>query len=210
MNHLLHPTYFPNIATLAVLAHKNCIWETQDNYQKQTYRNRCHICTDAGLHKLNIPIHHVGGTHGRQKYKEVRIKNEYLWQRQHWRTLQTAYRTSPYFEFYEDELAPLFNRPYQFLMDFNFEAIRLLCECLQLLRPQAETSTYEVEVHDKVDVRFLVNAKKEPDLSQKKYDQVFMERHGFVGNTSGLDLLFNLGPNAKNYLENQSLQFLHA
>ena len=112
MKVLLHPTYFPNIVTLAVMVNYNAIWEAEDNYQKQTYRNRCHISTDQGRHILTVPIKHVGGTSGRQKYKDVKIDNGYRWQQQHWRTLQTAYRTSAFFEFYEDELAPLFEKEF--------------------------------------------------------------------------------------------------
>ena len=108
MRLLLHPSYFPNIATFAAMIQNEVRWEVEDNYQKQTYRNRCYICTDKGRHLLNIPIKHVGGDQGRQKYKEVLVDNDYPWQRNHWRTLQTAYRTSPFFEFYEDDLAPVY------------------------------------------------------------------------------------------------------
>ena len=101
---LIHPSYFPNILTFSYIMHHDICWEVEDNYQKQTFRNRTYICTDRGKHILSIPIVHVGKANGRQKYKDVTIDNSYPWQRQHWRTLETAYRTSPFFEFYEDEI----------------------------------------------------------------------------------------------------------
>ena len=119
MKLILHPTYFPNVRTMAGLVQNQVVWEVEDNYQKQTYRNRCYICTDQGKHLLSIPIEHVGGDQGRQKYKDVRLKNDYPWQRQHWRTLQTAYRTSAFFEYYEDEVAPLFENEYENKSKYN-------------------------------------------------------------------------------------------
>ena len=210
MNLLLHPAYFPNIVTFSVLVRGNICWEVEDNYQKQTYRNRCYICNDQGKHLLNIPIQHVGGLQGRQKYKDVLLDNSSSWQRQHWRTLQTAYRTSPFFEFYEDELAPLFEKKHHFLLDLNLETIQVVCDCLQLKMPTARTKTYEPEPKDRLDMRFLVNAKQKIPLQQEAYVQVFGDRHGFVKNTSVLDLLFNEGTNALAYLNTQSLPFLHA
>lgn len=186
--------------TFAVVAQREIIWEVEDNYQKQTYRNRCHICTDQGKHLLSIPIQHVGGKEGRQKYQDVKLDNSYSWQRQHWRTLQTAYRTSPYFEFYEDDLAPLFEKGKNFLLDFNLETIEKICDCLQIETPSEKTTVYQKEPLDVFDARFLVNAKKKIVFSQETYSQVFDDRHEFVENTSVLDLLFNEGPNTVTYL----------
>lgn len=210
MKTLLHPTYFPNILTFATVLQKEVIWEVADNYQKQTYRNRCYICTDQGKHLLSIPIKHVGGEEGRQKYNDVKLDNSYPWQRQHWRTLETAYRTSPYFEFYEDDLAPLFEKENEFLLDFNLKTIETISDCLQLEISTEKTSTYEKTLVDLNDVRFLVNAKKKINFKQKEYTQVFSDRHDFVENTSILDLLFNEGPNSVSYLKSQDLTFLDA
>ncbi|HMB63647.1 MAG TPA: WbqC family protein [Eudoraea sp.] len=206
---LLHPTYFPNIASFAVLAQHHVTWEIADNYQKQTFRNRCHICTDRGRHMLTIPIRHAGGEQGRQKYKEVHIDNSYQWQRQHWRSLQTAYRTSPFFEFYEEDLAPLFERRFDFLLDFNFNAIAGICRCLEIEMPKRKTSGYKPSVSCYQDARFLVNAKKAVPIKQLNYVQVFGDRHGFIKNASVLDLLFNEGSRARDYLQQQDLNFLH-
>jgi len=210
MNLLLHPTYFPDIATFAAIVQNNVTWEVMDNFQKQTYRNRCHICTDQGKHMLTVPIKHVGGDQGRQKYRDVRLDNDYQWQRQHWRTLQTAYRTSPFFEFYEDDLAPLFEQRSIFLLDFNFKTIEAICSCLQIEMPAKKIVLFEKFAKEIYDARFMVNAKKGVAFEQDKYIQVFGDRHGFIKNISVLDLLFNEGTNAQHYLKNQKLDFLHA
>ncbi|WP_047245841.1 WbqC family protein [Maribacter thermophilus] len=198
--HLLHPAYFPNIAFFSVFIDNETIWETQDNFQKQTYRNRTYICTDRGRHMLSIPIIHGTTEKGRQLYKDVKIDNSYSWQRQHWRTLETAYRTSPFFEFYEDEIRPLYEKKIEFLMDMNLESIALICEALQLKMPVAKTTGYELKPKEK-DFRFLINAKQSVNITADEYTQVFGERHGFIPNTSILDALFNLGPNTVSYLK---------
>jgi len=209
VKHLLHPTYFPNIATFAVLVNNEICWEVEDNYQKQTYRNRCYIGTDQGKQMLNIPIKHVGGRQGRQKYKDVRLENEYHWQRQHWRSLQTAYRASPFFEYYEDEIAPLFEKENNFLMDFNLKTIEIICDCLQIEMPIGRTISYEPHTTDFKDSRVLVQCKNELDFCLHEYAQVFEERCGFIKNTSVLDLLFNEGTNTLSYLKNQKSNFLN-
>ena len=196
---------------MACLVQNEIIWEVADNYQKQTYRNRCYICTDQGKHILSIPIKHVGGDQGRQKYKDVKLENDYQWQRQHWRTLQTAYRTSPFFEYYEDEIAPLFEKKYDFLMDFNFKTIEVIYDCLQIEIPTERTQSFQVHLPQNIlDARFLVSCKNEQEFVQQEYVQVFGDRHGFIKNTSILDLLFNEGTNALSYLKSINPSFTNA
>lgn len=207
MKSLLHPTYFPDIISFAVLAQRKVVWEIQDNFQKQTYRNRCYICTDQGRLMLTIPIKHIGAHEGRQKYQDVRIDNEYPWQRQHWRSIETAYRTSPFFEYYEDDLIHLFENPSPFLLEHNLATITTICNCLEIDNPIEKTTTYAIAPSKEVDLRFLAKAKSEPKLKTPIYNQVFQERHGFIENCSILDILFNLGPAAKAYLSALSLSF---
>ena len=196
---------------MATLVQNEIIWEVADNYQKQTYRNRCYICTDQGKQILSIPIKHVGGDQGRQKYKDVKLENDYQWQRQHWRTLQTAYRTSPFFEYYEDEIVALFENKYDSLLDFNLKTIGIMCDCLQIEMPTEQTVSYEIDIHQHIlDARFLVKCKNEQEIEQEEYIQVFGDRHGFIKNTSILDLLFNEGTNALSYLKNINLRFTNA
>lgn len=210
MTLLLHPGYFPNIANFAAIVQNDICWEVMDNFQKQTYRNRCYICTDLGKHMLNIPIKHVGNRKGKQRYGDVKIDNDYPWQRQHWRTLETAYRTSPFFEFYEDDIAPLYHNFFHSLMDFNLKTIQTVCECLQIKMPQDRTKVFEVEVTDKIDGRILINSKANFQFQQPEYVQVFEDRNIFIPNLSILDLLFNEGTNALNYLKNLNINLTNA
>lgn len=202
MTILLHPAYIPNIETFATIVQNKICWEVCDNYQKQTYRNRAYVCTDNGKHMINIPIQHVGKKQGRQKYKDIKVKNDYHWQRLHWRTLQTAYRTSPFFEYYEDDIASLYTKEFVFLLDFNLKTIEIICNCLQIATPLLKTEIYEPEVEQYKDLRFLINAKRKNTLQQKEYVQLFNDRNPFIENLSVLDLIFNEGTNALAYLKN--------
>jgi len=157
---------------------------------------------------LSIPILHTKSEHGRQQYKDVRIDNSYSWQRLHWRTLETAYRTSPFFEFYEDEIKPLYETQFEFLINFNLKTIEIICELLEVEFPEERTKEYALNYD--MDYRFLVNAKKEIKLDVPEYVQVFGERHGFIPNMSILDLLFNLGPNSTAYLKDIKFNKLNA
>jgi hypothetical protein len=208
---LLHPGYFLNILNFAVIAQREITWEVSGNYQKQSFRNRTNIANDRGFHTLSIPIKHNGKNNGRNTYKSVKIDNKYAWQRQHWRTLQTAYRTSPFFEYYEDEISVLYNKEYDNLLDYNLKTIEVICDCLQLDMPKDKTAIYHKEViTNETDVRYLISAKKEININYEPYTQVFGDRNGFIANLSILDLLFNEGTNALNYLQSIPLDFLDA
>ena len=204
MTILIHPTYFPNIAHfVAMVKAKETTFEMDDNFLKQTYRNRTYIYGANGKLALNIPVIH--SQKNRQKYRDVKIFNEENWQDVHWKSLLSAYRTSPFFEYYEDELKPLFTNKTESILNFNLKCFEVICDCLQLDLNTSKTKTYQKVVDQKTDFRYLVNAKKEMPQQFKNYTQVFGEKHGFIPNLSILDLLFNEGPNALNYLESQTL-----
>ena len=180
------------------------LFETDDNFLKQTYRTRSYIYAANGKLLLNIPVIH--SQKNRQKYKDVKIANDYKWQDLHWKSLLSAYRTSPFFEYYEDELQPLFNMRTDFILDFNLKCFDIVCDCLQLELNISKTKIFEKTVENKTDFRYLVNAKQEHHQPFDSYTQVFDDKHGFINNLSILDLLFNEGPNALNYLESQVLK----
>lgn len=208
MSVVMHPGYFLNLVNFAVIAQRDIIWEVSGNYQKQSYRNRCHIANDRGFHTLSIPIKHNGKINGCNTYTDVLVDNKYAWQRQHWRTLQTAYRTSPFFEFYEDDIAVLYNQEYSSLLDFNLKTIEIACDCLQIEMPKAKTTIYHKELDTNTEGRYLIDAKKDVAPNLKSYVQVFDDRNGFIKNLSILDLLFNEGTNALTYLQNIPIDFL--
>lgn len=172
-----------------------------DNYQKQTYRNRAYIYGANGKLQLSIPIIH--SQKERQKYRDIKIYNFENWQSVHWKSLETAYRTSPFFEYYEDDIKPLFLKKTNFLLDFNLKCMDVILDCLQLDLSISKSHVFKKKVIDKTDFRFLSNARQETPYNFDSYIQVFNNKHGFISNLSILDLLFNEGPNALNYLKNQ-------
>jgi hypothetical protein len=203
---LIHPTYFPSIAHYILMAKASeLMYEMEDNFQKQTYRNRTYIYGANGKLMLNVPVRHSKKSQ-HQKYKEIEIANETAWQRLHWKSLESAYRTSPYFEYYEDELQPLFEKKYTHLIDLNFDTIQAVNECLQLEIHTSKTDVYQPNVTAISDFRKLVDVKKEPSYNFSAYTQVFDSKYGFISNLSILDLLFNEGTNAISYLEQQTIE----
>ena len=201
---LFIPTYFSPISQyVAMFQNDEIIFEVEDNYQKQTYRNRCNIYGANGKLQLNIPIVH-SKKGGRQKTKDIRIDQSERWQQLHFRSIQMAYRSSPYFEFYEDDLLPLYEENQKFLLDFNLKCHNFLIDAIQEEVPFSKTDEYEVAPKVK-DMRFLANARKEATYNFEKYTQVFDDKFGFIPNLSILDLLFMEGPNAITYLQKQSL-----
>lgn len=204
MNTLLHPTYFPSVSHwVALVKADSIVFEVNDSYQKQTYRNRANILSANGLLSLTVPV--IYSQKNRQLYRDIKIFNESKWQSLHWKSLLSAYRTSPFFEYYEDDLASLFYSEQSFLMDFNFKCFETLMECMQLNIPYSQTKTFEKEPLNTNDYRFLVNARKEKEYAFNNYTQVFNNKHGFLSNLSILDLLFNEGPNTLSYLEAQTI-----
>lgn len=202
MNLLIHPTYLPNIAHFVAISQAETVtFEMADNYQKQTYRNRTHIYAANGSLVLNIPVVH--SQKERQKYKNVQTYNEENWQRNHWRSLETGYRTSPFFEYYEDELVHLFERPVTSLLDFNLMCFQTICECMLLELDVNKTTIFEKESSQYTDLRYLAKARGQKSPDFESYTQVFGNKHGYINNLSVLDLLFNEGPNAVNYLQSQ-------
>ena len=202
---LLYPTYFPNISSYIVMAHaEKLVFEVQDSYQKQTYRNRCYICGANGKLGLHIPVKY--SQKNRQNTSEILIDNSSNWQSIHWKSLESAYKTSPYFEYYQDDLVSLFTTKKESLLGFNLECIEIINSCLNLSIKYSKSLEFNKEKQQK-EYRYLVNARKESEIKINPYIQVFQEKHGFINNLSILDLLFNEGPNAKSYIQIQALTF---
>ncbi len=201
---LLHPSYFPSIEHMAAVAQaEKVVFETEDNYLKQTYRNRMFIAHSNGKLLLNIPIKH-NKVNKRQKTKDVIVENDFPWQEQHWKSLQSAYRTSPFFEYYEDELEHLFTEPIEGLLAHNIKIFELVCELIGIEVEISKTTSFEKNPEIE-DLRILINAKIKSGFKPEIYNQVHGANHPFLPNLSVLDLLFNEGPNALSYLERQSL-----
>ena len=202
MNSLFLPTYFPSISHFVAMVNAETItFEMDDNFQKQTNRNRMYIYSPNGLQLLNIPIKHSKNAH--QKTKDIQLETAFDWQKQHFKSLEAAYRSSPFFEYFEDDLAPIFQKKHTFLMDLNFETIAFVAKCMRWPLEFSTTTEYFSEVSNTKDFRFLADGKK--DISTfENYPQVFQEKEGFLNNLSVLDLLFNEGKFALDYLKKQA------
>lgn len=196
---LFIPTYFSPISQYSEIVKCDTLtFEVEDNFQKQSYRNRCYIYGANGKQLLNIPIAKTANSQ-RKKTKDTIISDEFPWQRHHFKSLKIAYRSSPFFEFYEDDLAPIFTKKYTFLLDLNIDTFLFLNEALALEKTFNRTTEYMI-TSSLTDYRELANVKQQQELPFKSYIQVFDDKFGFLENLSILDLLFMEGPNAISYL----------
>ncbi|MBK0378876.1 WbqC family protein [Mucilaginibacter segetis] len=176
----------------------NLLFEKEEHFPKQTYRNRANIYSPDGLLTLVVPV--VKGSKTHTKIKDVKISYDFTWQRLHWMSLQACYRRSAYFEYYEDDFAPFYEKQFNYLLDYNQQLLELLLRLLKIKLPLQFTPAYEAEYPQLTDLRSTMSAKKPINIEQKPYFQVFEERSGFLKNLSIVDLLFNQGPQAVNYL----------
>ena len=195
MDILIHPNYFPNIHQfIQIIKANNILFEVSDNYQKQTFRNRTYIYGANGKLGLFIPVIH---THkNRELFKDVKISYESNWMDLHLKSLQSAYRSSPYFEYFEDDFIKLYSEKEKFLADFNIKCIKLISNLLDLDLDFKISSKYVEKTNDIIDLRDLSNARKEKKIETPKYIQVFESKHGYLNNLSILDLIFSEGTNS--------------
>jgi len=201
MDILINPNYFPNIHQFTqIIKADNIIFEVSDNYQKQTFRNRTYIYGANGKLGLFIPVIH---THKkRELFKDVKISYESNWMDLHLKSLQSAYRSSPYFEYFEDDLIKLYSEKEKFLVDFNIKCFKLISNLLDLDLDFKISNEYLEKTSDIIDLRDLSNARKEKKIETPKYIQVFESKHGYINNLSILDLIFNEGPNSVSLITN--------
>ncbi|MUU77612.1 WbqC family protein [Winogradskyella endarachnes] len=206
MEAVIHPTYFPNIVHFWTIVNADSVYfEVCDNYQKQSFRNRTEIYGANGKLALTVPV--TFSQKNRQLYKDVKIANDAQWQVQHLKSLQSAYSMSPFFEFYIDDLMPIFELKFHYILDLNLKCFELISDAIQLNVNPINTSTFEKKPIGITDFRAITKRNFKVD-SIKPYTQVFTEKHGFIPNLSILDVLFNEGPNTELYLKQQQLSLI--
>ena len=192
MKALLSTTYFGPVQWFQKLyRYEEVEIEQWESFQKQTYRNRCLIATTQGVQALTVPVERNYS----QLIKDVRISDHGNWRHLHWNALMSAYGESPFFEYYQDDIRPFFEKRWEFLFDFNEEIRMKMCELLDI-QPKVDY-TKEFTVNKIIDFREAINPKhpqEDPDFEAKPYYQVYQQKHGFLANLSVLDLLFNMGP----------------
>lgn len=197
---LLSTAYFPPISWMALLYQNGeaslDLWET---YSKQSYRNRCYIATASGRMTLSVPVKKPQGN--KTITKEIIIDYSENWRQVHWRSIKSAYQSSPFFLYYQDDVEALFQRNYDSLAEMNEQIIVKITDLLGFKINLIHTPNFVIPKTQTNDYRFSIHPKKEIITTSKKYIQVFQERSGFLEDLSILDLLFNLGPEALTYLE---------
>jgi len=197
MKFLVESQYLPSVAYFVVLAHAEEVWiEQHENFEKQTYRNRCEILGPNGVQRLTVPVH---GANSGKPVQKIRIDHHQKWVNNHWRAIQSAYGKAPFFDYYADFLRLELTKPRQSLLELNN---CLLTFCLKMLNLPIKinyTEKYDLEAPEGIfDLRSAIHPKKGlEDLSwfrPESYYQVFGKN--FVPGLSVLDLLFCMGPDA--------------
>jgi hypothetical protein len=183
-----------------ILHYPDVFIEKHDNYIKQTYRTRCDIAGANGKLTLSIPVDK--GNAQKCPTKDIRISYAEDWQRAHWRSIESAYRTSPFFDYYEDDFRPFYEKRFDFLFDFNEQLRELILSLLGIERTIAYTDAYKVNFSEnELDLREIIHPKKDfnkdKDFKINFYYQVFEQKNGFLPNLSIIDLLFNMGNEAR-------------
>jgi hypothetical protein len=173
-----------------------------EHYVKRSYRNKCSILSANGVMALTVPLSRSSSddadlTHAAMK--DLKVSYDDNWRHVHWQSLVSAYNMSPFFEYYEDDIKPLFERKFDYLVDLNAEAMDIVNRLLMMDDVMINVSetyipaqTVELDLRDKITPKTHLN-----DFNQKEYYQVFSEKYGFQPNLSILDLLFNLGPESR-------------
>ncbi len=189
------PAYFPPISFFKKIINLDSLFiYSNSNYQKQSYRNRCIICNSNGRQNLIIPINHKKK---HKKYKDVVIHYDNAWQKNHWKSLESAYKSSPFFEYYKDELSDFFFKKHTFLFELNYNILIKVFDFLELTIDIKETD----QVNDFEEIEKLLDPKKKL-IEFTSYNQVFRDKNNFETDLTILDALFNIGPETSDYIKN--------
>jgi hypothetical protein len=202
---ILSIAYLPPIEYLsAFLKADNVCIEYHENFIKQTYRNRCIISTANGMLPLSIPV--TKDKLHNCPISQIRIDYNQPWQRTHWRAIETAYNTSPFFLYYRDYFEVFYTQQnISTLFEYNLQLFNLLLRLFGIGKQYVLTSEYVASYgKDVTDLRQIIQPKKKKDptlnIPFTPYRQVFSDKMGFIPNMSCIDLLFNEGKYAKDYL----------
>lgn len=199
---ILPLTYLGNVQWFAHLLADDCVIDINEYYLKQSYRNRAVIAAANGLMPLTVQV--ANANRPRMLMRDVRIDYSKRWQHQHWVSIVSAYKSSPYFDFYGDEFAPFFERRYEFLVDWNMDLCRTAMRALgigkELIVSDHWISTEQTALFD-ADLRGAFSPKPRLAMADERfapqpYCQVFADRAPFAPNLSIVDLLFCEGPSA--------------
>ena len=201
---LLSTAYLPTIEyILQCIRSQKVLIEQYETYQKQTYRNRCIIATANGLLHLSIPIKKPNGNH--TITRDIEIDNGTRWNQVHWRAIASAYTHSPFYIHYQELFADVYKQPTKYLTDFNTQLLTIIFKILKTELSLSFTSEYRNLPDGLIDLRNAIHPKQEKDYPGKplvfaEYTQTFSNKYAFIPNLSIIDLIFNEGPDAVDYL----------
>lgn len=198
---ILSTAYLPPIEYFALFSSgADIVIERFENYRKQSYRNRCHIYSANGLLSLNIPV--IRDSALNTPITQARIDYSINWQLNHWRAITSAYKSSAFFDYFADNFYPFYsNKDFTFLYEYNFNLLKVILELTGLRINISETEIFEKNPSG-LDLRYLIHPKLDYlKTNNGQYHQVFAHKSGFLENLSVIDLLFNEGPAAEDFLK---------
>lgn len=200
--YLLSSAYLPPVEYMVLVnAADEILIEREENYLKQTYRNRCYILSANGPMALSVPVL-LGSSH-KTPIKDIRIDYSKKWQQVHIRALKSSYKSSAFYEYYFDNFEKIILSNYRFLLDFNMHLLESILKISGVKTSISYTTFFEPASGSENDFRYLISPKEQSGTSRirnQEYYQVFSTKSGFVPGLSVIDLIFNLGPDASNYL----------
>lgn len=207
---LVNTAYFPPVNYLSLFsAAEKVLIEREENYIKQTFRNRCSIYSANGPMNLTVPV--LLGSFHKTPVKEIKIDYSKRWQQIHLGALVSSYKSSPFFEYYFSSVENVILRNHRFLLDLNLHSLEVVMEATGIRLPVDYTEEFIIDSGEPWDYRNRINPKKKDEewlRGFKKYNQVFEERYGFIPGLSVIDLIFNTGPDAGNIVGLQAFRTL--
>jgi hypothetical protein len=196
---LVSTAYLPPVSCFSLISRADeVLIEKEENYIKQTYRNRCYILSANGIQILSVPVR-LGSFH-KTPLKDIRIDYSRRWQQVHLGALKAAYKSSPYYEYYFDDIEKIITANHDFLLDLNMELTLFILKSLKISTTVKFTSHFEPVTEDPADFRYILSPKNEFRMEYREYYQVFSSRFGFKPGLSIADLIFNAGPDASGFL----------
>lgn len=185
--------YFPPISYMQKWSKTlNVIIESQEHFQKKSYRNRCEIVGANGIQTLSVPIEKKE----KAIIKDTKIAYHEDWQKNHFKAIESAYRSGPYYEYIIDDFIPIFTKKHAFLFDLNLEIISIINQYLKIDCQINQTKEFSLDIYSN-DYRQSYNTQNKTEITKVKYKQIFEEKLGFFPDVSVLDLIFNTGPDAE-------------
>ena len=199
MKSILLPTYFPSLLFWKIILKNNFFWMKNSYYKKQTLRNRMFIHGANGKLMLSIPIRH-SGINQKRFYDDVSIDSSFDWKKNHFKSIKIAYQSSPYFEFYEEDLKNFYQVETCNLYNFNLKSVELVLKWLEM-GTNNRTIDFNIEIYKQSKNIREIDNREIKKKSNIKYIQTFEDKNGFIDGLSILDMIFNCGPKTKDYIK---------